>query len=294
MKRFTFILPLLFCAVTALASTALGRPGTTRARLFDSGWLFMRYGLQPDGTTLAEPSGLQKPEVADSAWTAVNLPHDYAITGPFRIDLAGETGKLPYQGIGWYRKHFTLNPAPGERTYIEFDGAMANARVWLNGHYVGEWPYGYSSFRLDLTPYIQPGRDNVLAVRLDTERWESRWYSGAGIYRHVWLVSSQPVHVAHWGTYITTPVVTDERAEVRTECGWRISCPAASVPRCVPATVSSIPTTPWAGRWHKRPTPSACTPAAARTPWSARPSFSSPAAGTLPPPTATWPSPRCG
>lgn len=217
MKRFTFILPLLFCALTALASTALGRPGTTRARLFDSGWLFMRYGLQPDGTTLAEPSGLQKPEVADSAWTAVNLPHDYAITGPFRIDLAGETGKLPYQGIGWYRKHFTLSPAPGERTYIEFDGAMANARVWLNGHYVGEWPYGYSSFRLDLTPYIQPGRDNVLAVRLDTERWESRWYSGAGIYRHVWLVSSQPVHVAHWGTYITTPVVTDERAEVRTE-----------------------------------------------------------------------------
>ena len=128
------------------------RMGNADVRSFDEGWLFTRYGLQADGTSLPEPSGLFKPETADSAWQPLDLPHDFAIDGPFRIELAGETGKLPYQGIGWYRKHFTIDPAEGERTYIDFDGAMANAQIWLNGRYVGEWPYGYSSFRLDLTP----------------------------------------------------------------------------------------------------------------------------------------------
>ena len=99
---------------------------------------------------------------------------------------------------------------------MDFDGAMAHAKVWLNGRYVGTWPYGYNSFRMDLTPYVGEG-ENVLAVRLDTENWESRWYSGAGIYRHVWLVRCRPVHVAHWGTYITTPEVSDQKALVRNE-----------------------------------------------------------------------------
>lgn len=198
-------------------SAPIVRMGNANVRSFDEGWLFTRYGLQADGTSLPEPSGLFKPEAVDSTWQQLDMPHDFAIDGPFRIELAGETGKLPYQGIGWYRKHFTINPAEGERTYIDFDGAMANAQIWLNGRYVGEWPYGYTSFRLDLTPYIKAGEENVLAVRLDTEKWESRWYSGAGIYRHVWLVSCRPVHVSHWGTYITTPEITDRSAEVRTE-----------------------------------------------------------------------------
>ncbi|MGN0229917.1 MAG: beta-galactosidase GalB [Muribaculaceae bacterium] len=190
--------------------------GNANVSCFDEDWLFMRYGLQPDGTIVEEPEGLEKADAADAQWQKLDLPHDYAITGPFRIDLAGETGKLPYQGIGWYRKHFNYEKKDGERLYIDFDGAMAHAKVWLNGRYVGTWPYGYNSFRLDLTSYVKEG-DNVLAVRLDTENWESRWYSGAGIYRHVWLVRCHPVHVAHWGTYITTPVVSDSKAVVNNE-----------------------------------------------------------------------------
>lgn len=199
------------------ANRPIQRMGNANVKSFDEGWLFMRYGLQADGTSVSEPADLFKTEIDDSAWQQLDLPHDFAIAGPFRIELAGGTGKLPYQGIGWYRKHFIAEQKEGERTYIDFDGAMANAEVWLNGRYVGTWPYGYNSFRLDLTPYIKSGENNVLAVRLDTEKWESRWYSGAGIYRHVWLVQCQPVHVSHWGTYITTPEISDQSAKVRTE-----------------------------------------------------------------------------
>lgn len=214
----------LFCLLICLqafsfesASVPIRRMGNAHVKSFDEGWLFMRYGLQADGTSVPEPSDLSKTEIDDSAWQQLDLPHDFAIAGPFRIELAGGTGKLPYQGIGWYRKHFTPVQKEGERTYIDFDGAMANAEVWLNGRYVGTWPYGYNSFRLDLTPYIKSGENNVLAVRLDTEKWESRWYSGAGIYRHVWLVQCQPIHVSHWGTYITTPEISDQSAKVKTE-----------------------------------------------------------------------------
>ena len=137
----------------------------------------------------------------DSAWRELDVPHDWGIEGPFRYDLEGNTGKLPWRGIGWYRKHFT--PASGEqgkRWFVDFDGAMAHAEVWLNGQYLGTWPYGYASFRMELTPHLKFGQDNVLAVRLDTEKWGSRWYPGAGIYRNVWLVKTEPVHVTHWGT----------------------------------------------------------------------------------------------
>lgn len=193
---------------------AITRMGNARVERFDEGWLFQRYGLQADGTRRDEPRNLQAPEADDSGWQRVDLPHDFAIQGPFRIELPGETGKLPYQGIGWYRKHFFLPSGTDERTYIDFDGAMCNAQVWLNGRYVGTWPFGYNSFRLDLTPHLRRGEENVLAVRLDTEHWESRWYSGAGLYRHVWLVTCDAVHVAHWGTYVTTPEVSDREALV--------------------------------------------------------------------------------
>lgn len=219
--KITFSLLFLLTGLQLFAFVDENRPiqrmGNANIQPFDEGWAFMRYGLQADGTSLLEPSGLEKVTVDDSGWQKLDLPHDWAITGPFRIDLRGETGKLPYQGIGWYRKSFVLEQKEGERTYIDFDGAMANAKVWLNGEYVGTWPYGYNSFRLDLTPFVKSGQKNLLAVRLDTENWESRWYSGAGIYRHVWLVKCQPVHVAHWGTYITTPEISDQSAKVKTE-----------------------------------------------------------------------------
>lgn len=221
LKSIVFTLLGLLLSVQGFSSeterASLVRMGNADVRSFDGGWRFMRYGLQADGTSLPEPSGLERLDADDSGWQQLDLPHDWAISGPFRIDLAGETGKLPYQGIGWYRKTFTAEQKAGERTYIDFDGAMANAKVWLNGKYVGTWPYGYNSFRLDLTPFIKAGEQNVLAVRLDTENWESRWYSGAGIYRHVWLVKCRPVHVAHWGTYLTTLEVSDQSATVRME-----------------------------------------------------------------------------
>jgi beta-galactosidase len=144
----------------------------------------------------------------DRGWRRLDLPHDWGIEGPFKQEYSGETGKLPWWGTAWYRKHFAVSPADkGKQFYLEIDGAMAYASVWLNGHFVGGWPYGYASFELDLTPYIETGRDNVIAIRLDNPPESSRWYPGGGIYRNVWLVKTAPVHVAHWGTYITTPEV---------------------------------------------------------------------------------------
>lgn len=189
-----------------------------QAALFDANWLFRRVGLQADGSVVAEPTGLQEINASETGWRKLDLPHDWAIEGPFRIELAGETGKLPYKGTGWYRKHFRLpHTDSAKQIFLDFDGAMAYAQVWLNGHYLGTWPYGYSSFRMELTPYLQFGKENVLAVRLSTEHWDSRWYSGAGIYRHVWLVKTNPVHVAHWGTFITTPTVTKQKAVVQVQ-----------------------------------------------------------------------------
>ena len=166
------------------------------------------------GSPAARP--LRRPRSTDAGWRTLDVPHDWGIEGPFRDDLPGDTGKLPWKGIGWYRKHFNV-PAgdQGKRIFIDFDGAMANARVWLNGHEVGGWPYGYQPFRLELTPHVKFGSENVLAVRLDTAHWGSRWYPGAGLYRNVWLVKTNPVHVGHWGVFVTTESLTDERGIAR-------------------------------------------------------------------------------
>lgn len=185
---------------------------------FDNGWLFARYGLQADGTRQPEPENPQAPDFCDTAWRKLDLPHDWAIEGPFRQELEGSTGKLPWKGIGLYRKHFTVGEEnKGKSIYLDFDGAMANAEVWLNGRKVGEHPYGYTSFRVDLTPYIEYGEDNVLYVKLNTEKWGSRWYPGAGIYRHVRMVITNPVHVAQWGIFVTTPEITPQKATVNVQ-----------------------------------------------------------------------------
>ena len=200
---------------TLLEGQVISRMGSNNSKSFDQGWLFSRYGLQPEGHSVPEPAGLEKSDVDDTGWRKLDLPHDWAVEGPFRIELKGETGKLPYQGIGWYRKHFLIPAADaGRQIFIDFDGAMAYAKIWLNGNYVGTWPYGYTSFRMDLTPFINFGGKNVIAVRLDTEKWESRWYPGAGIYRHTWLVKTNPVHVAQWGTFITTPEIKNGTAKI--------------------------------------------------------------------------------
>lgn len=182
---------------------------------FDRNWLFARYGLQADGSRIEESGFMQMPQFDDKAWRQLDLPHDWGIEGPFRSDLEGYTGKLPWRGIGWYRKHFLVPETDkGKRYYLDFDGAMANAEIWLNGVKVGERPYGYISFRVDLTSALRWGEENVVAVRLNTEKFGSRWYPGAGIYRHVRLVKTGQVHVAQWGVFVTTPQVTDESAKV--------------------------------------------------------------------------------
>src|SRR5262249_26309800 len=126
------------------------------------------------------------------------------------------TGYLP-GGIAWYRKTFTLpDGAKGRRVFVEFEGVYMNSDVWLNGRQLGNRPYGYSTFEYELTPHLRSGNQpNVLAVHVDARQPSSRWYSGAGIYRHVWLTQTDPVHVAHWGSYVTTPKVSDDSAAVR-------------------------------------------------------------------------------
>jgi beta-galactosidase len=151
----------------------------------------------------------------DSGWRKLNLPHDWGIEGSFKQEYPGETGKLPWWGIGWYRKHFNVPASDGGKEIsLEIDGAMAYAAVWLNGQFVGGWPYGYASWSVDLTRFIKPGAENVLAIRLDNPPDSSRWYPGGGIYRNVWMVKAAPLHVAHWGTFVTTPEITDSAATV--------------------------------------------------------------------------------
>ncbi len=156
----------------------------------------------------------------DRAWRQLNLPHDWAIEGPFNVNRAdgvgGGMGRLPSPGIGWYRKKLDLPASDaGKSIFLEVDGAMSYAMVWVNGQLVGGWPYGYASWRLDLTPYVVPGGENQLAIRLDNPPDSARWYPGGGIYRNVWLAKTQPVHVGQWGTYVTTPEVSRERATVK-------------------------------------------------------------------------------
>ncbi|KAF2713481.1 glycoside hydrolase family 2 protein [Pleomassaria siparia CBS 279.74] len=155
----------------------------------------------------------------DSSWQSLDLPHDWAIQGPFYegygVPIGGGMGRLPVQGVGWYRRQLELQAEDkGKSIYLEVDGAMSYAMVWLNNKLVGGWPYGYNSFQLDLTPYFDPGKDNYLAIRLDNPTNSSRWYPGGGIYRNVWLTKVDPVHVSQWGTSITSREVSAVSAVV--------------------------------------------------------------------------------
>ncbi|HDQ46282.1 MAG TPA: glycoside hydrolase family 2 protein [bacterium] len=145
----------------------------------------------------------------DSAWETVNLPHDWGIGGPFLegwdAEVGGGMGRLASHGVAWYRRKLDIpGSAAGKSIFLDVDGAMSYAMVWLNGCLVGGWPYGYNSWRLDLTPHIVPGGENQLAIRLDNPPSSARWYPGGGIYRPVWLIQTGPVHVGQWGTFIRT------------------------------------------------------------------------------------------
>jgi beta-galactosidase len=170
---------------------------------------------RPAGDPGSDVSYVQ-PAFDDSSWRNVTLPHDWAITGPFLTDGPyGGMGRLPSWGIGWYRKKLEIPASDRDRSlFLDIDGAMSYATVWLNGKLVGGWPYGYNSFRLDLTPHVTFGGANQLVVRLDNPPHSARWYPGGGLYRNVWLTKTNRVHVSHWGTQVTTPQVTKASATI--------------------------------------------------------------------------------
>lgn len=189
--------------------------------LLEKGWKF----------TKGEVSDAEAPSFNDTKWETVTIPHDWAIFGPFdkNNDLqnvavtqnfetqaslkTGRTGGLPYVGTGWYRT--TFHSTPGKQTTLIFDGAMSEARVFVNGKEACFWPYGYNSFYCDVTGLVnEDGKNNVLAVRLENRPQSSRWYPGAGLYRNVHVVTTEKIHVPVWGTQITTPFVKDEYASV--------------------------------------------------------------------------------
>jgi beta-galactosidase len=158
----------------------------------------------------------------DTAWENINLPHDWAIKGPFQggwnSEVGGGMGRLPVNGVAWYRKKFVIDPADScKSVFLDIDGAMSYAMVWLNGKLVGGWPYGYNSWRLDLTPYLNFEKENQLSIRLDNPNNSARWYPGGGIYRNVWLTKTDKVHVSQWGTYITTSNVSKASANINLE-----------------------------------------------------------------------------
>jgi beta-galactosidase len=202
-------LALLFAVAAACQSSKSANPssqgamtadGPRVATPFDTNWRFLK----------SDCNGGQNPAFNDAAWRTLDLPHDWSIEGPFdQHNLSGGAGAFLPDGIGWYRKHFTLPAdASAKHFFITFDGVMANSDVWINGFHLGHRPYGYVTFRYELTGHLNTG-DNVLAVRADqSQEPASRWYSGAGIYRHVHLLVTDPVHFDENGTFVTTPNLT--------------------------------------------------------------------------------------
>jgi beta-galactosidase len=215
---------------TSLAAAPAGAPPAVARDLpFDDGWRFHR----------GDAPGADRIAFDDSAWRKLELPHDWSIedlpspdgvkrSGPFDKELSAgkEATGWVVGGTGWYRKHFRLPALGDRRAEIRFDGVYMNADVWLNGRLLGHQPYGYSSFAFDLTPYAQAG-ENVLAVRVRNEGQNSRWYSGSGIYRHVWLTTTGPLRVPLWGVAVTTPEVSAEDAAVSVAVELENDGPAA-------------------------------------------------------------------
>ena len=205
--RFAFV-GLILLAVkltTPLAHASSNSDSTRKIENFNRDWKLMK----------GDPAGAETVGCDDSSWQQLRLPHDWAIAGPFDPSEDGHAAKLPWKGVGWYRKSFALDAADaGRRVYLDFDGVMAFPKVYVNGHLAGEWDYGYTSFRIDATPFVKFGEPNEVAVRIDTTKHGTRWYPGAGIYRKVTLTTCDPVHLAHWGTFITTPSISNDAATV--------------------------------------------------------------------------------
>jgi len=193
-----FLLSLALCASCVMAASRV-------TISFNDDWRFQK----------SDADGAEKADFNDAAWRTVTVPHDWSIEGPFdEKNPTGGAGAFLPAGTGWYRRHFSAPPAwDGRRVFIEFDGVMANSDVWINGEHLGRRPYGYVSFRYELTGHLKS--ENVLAVRCDNSAEPaSRWYAGAGIYRNVRLAVTDPVHIDQWATFVTTPKATAAAATV--------------------------------------------------------------------------------
>ncbi len=220
-RRYLLVILTVAWAVTALSSccgTVTTENSPRKVTLLDRDWAFHK-GALADSLECTDFS-------AEAGWEAVTIPHDWAIYGPFdrENDLqnvavyqnfeyeitpkTGRSGGLPYMGIGWYRRTFDADPE--KEATLMFDGAMSEARVYVNGEEVIFWPYGYNSFYCDVTDFLtEDGQDNELMVRLENRTYSSRWYPGAGLYRNVYLIETEEVHIPVWGTFITTDVAED-------------------------------------------------------------------------------------
>ncbi len=210
MKKSTCLIFNLLPIIMLASCTTMPQPEPSpRIREnIDSQWKFI----------LADPAGAEKPDYDDGSWRTLNLPHDWAIEGDFSADNpSGYAGGALPGGVGWYRKTIEVDSvdlADGAKIYIDFDGIYMLSNVYVNGISTGIRPYGYISFRRDITPLLHQGK-NVIAVRVDNaEQPNSRWYSGCGIYRHVWLVKTNAIHVDQWGTYVTTPEINEHSATI--------------------------------------------------------------------------------
>lgn len=201
----------LNCVLLLFCITANAQTGTPRViKSFDNDWKFFK----------GDAEGAEKPDFSDVSWRSLSVPHDWSIEGPYdRNNTTGRGGGYLPDGTGWYRKTFSLNEEDVKKVFfIEFDGIMANSDVWINGYHLGKRPGGYNSLNYELTGHLNFGKDkeNLLAVRADnTIQPASRWYTGAGIYRHVRLVITSPVHIAHWGSFVFSSNVSAENASIQ-------------------------------------------------------------------------------
>ncbi|MEP1486838.1 MAG: glycoside hydrolase family 2 TIM barrel-domain containing protein [Algibacter sp.] len=199
----------IYLIFIALAFLACNNENSNRQKVkFDFNWKFSK-GDFPEAS---------KTTFDDANWQNVDVPHDWSIIGPFlKENPSGNVGAYAPNGIGWYRKEFTLNKTDSDSEIsIEFGGVYMNSEVWINGHYLGKRPFGYISFNYDLTPFLNFDGDNMLSVRVDNSKEPSaRWFTGSGIYRHVWLIKTNKVHVSRHGVYVTTPTVSKEAATIQ-------------------------------------------------------------------------------
>ncbi|WP_321517987.1 beta-galactosidase GalB [uncultured Bacteroides sp.] len=224
---------LLFLALGWCCSLCILSAQVRTAFLLEKGWKFTR----------TDNPQSYSPDFNDSKWQSVVIPHDWAIYGPFSskndmqkvaitqdgqkeaMEHAGRTGGLPFVGVGWYRINFKVPEfTKGKKAAILFDGAMSNPEVFLNGKKVGHWAYGYNSFYLDITPYLNEAGNNLLAVRLENKEESSRWYPGAGLYRNVHVIITDDAHIPVWGTQLTTPKITSDFAKINLKT--KVVCPA--------------------------------------------------------------------